>query len=64
MRDLGERLADGLAGGPPPVIGVLLHPCGPDVVERIFGLADRAQVSAKVQQDGFHGAGSDIDAEQ
>jgi hypothetical protein len=33
-------------------------------MQRIFGLADRAEVSAKVQQDGFHGAGSGIDAEQ
>jgi hypothetical protein len=33
------------------------------VVQRIFGLADGAEVAAQVQQDGFHGAGSDIDAE-
>jgi hypothetical protein len=33
-------------------------------MQRIFGLADSAQVPAKVQQDGFHGAGSDIDAEE
>jgi hypothetical protein len=33
-------------------------------VQRILGLADRAEVSAKVQQDGFHGTGSDIDAEE
>jgi hypothetical protein len=33
-------------------------------MQRIFGLADRAQVSAKIQQDGLHGAGSDIDAEE
>jgi hypothetical protein len=33
-------------------------------MQRIFGLADRAQVSVKVQKDGFHGTGSDIDAEE
>jgi hypothetical protein len=33
-------------------------------MQRVFSLADRAEVSAKVQQDGFHGAGSDIDAEE
>jgi hypothetical protein len=33
-------------------------------MEWILGLADGAEVSAKVQQDGFHGAGSDIDAEE
>jgi hypothetical protein len=64
MRHFGERLADSLAGGPPPGFGILLHPCGPNVMQRIFGLADSAQVSAKVQQDGFHGTGSDIDAEE
>jgi hypothetical protein len=42
----------------------LLHPRRPDVVERIFGLTSGAEVPAKVQQDGFHGAGSDIDAEE
>jgi len=33
-------------------------------MERIFGVADGAKASAKVQQDGFHGTGSDIDAEK
>jgi hypothetical protein len=33
-------------------------------MERIFGLADGAEVSAQVQQDGFHGTGSGIEAEQ
>jgi hypothetical protein len=33
-------------------------------MQRVFSLANRAQVSAKVQQHGFHGAGSYIDAEQ
>jgi hypothetical protein len=33
-------------------------------MERIFGLASGAEASAKVQQDGFHGTGSDIDAEE
>jgi hypothetical protein len=33
-------------------------------MQRVFGLADSTEVSAKVQQDGFHGAGSDIDAEE
>jgi hypothetical protein len=37
---------------------------GPNVMQRILGLADSAEVSAKVQQDGFHGTGSDIDAEE
>jgi len=33
-------------------------------MKRILRLANRAEVSAKVQQDGFGGAGSNIDAEQ
>jgi hypothetical protein len=33
-------------------------------MKRILGMADSAQVSAKVQQDSFGGAGSYIDAEQ
>jgi hypothetical protein len=64
MRDFGEGLANGLAGCLPPVFGVLLDPGGPNVMERVFGLADGAEVSAKVQQDGFHGTGSGIDAEE
>jgi hypothetical protein len=32
-------------------------------MQRVFGLADSAEFSVKVQQDGFHGAGSEIDAE-
>jgi len=33
-------------------------------MKRIFGLADGAEVSAKVQKNGLHGTGSGIDSEQ
>jgi hypothetical protein len=33
-------------------------------MERILGLADGAEASAKVQQDGLRRTGSDIDAEE
>jgi hypothetical protein len=33
-------------------------------MQRIFGLAGGAEVSVKVQQDGFHGTGAGIDAEK
>jgi hypothetical protein len=64
MRDFRERLADRFAGGLPPVFGVLLHPSGSKVMQRVFGLPSRTEVTAKIQQDGFHGTGSDVDAEE
>ena len=54
MLDLRQRLANGFASCLPPVLGVLLHPRGAQVMERILGLADGAEVSAEVQQDGLY----------
>jgi hypothetical protein len=33
-------------------------------MQRILALAGGAELAAKVQQDGFYGTGSDIDAQQ
>jgi hypothetical protein len=64
MLDFCECLANDFASCLPPVLGVLLHPRRPKMMERIVRLADSADVSAKVEKDGLYGAGSGIDAEE
>jgi len=48
----------------PPVFRVLLHPPGSKMMEQILLLADGAEVTAEVQQDGFYGTGSGINTQQ
>jgi hypothetical protein len=64
MLHLRQRSANGLAGCLPPVFGLLLHPRGAKVMQRILRLEDGAEVSAKIQKNGLYGTGSGIDSEQ
>jgi hypothetical protein len=64
VRDLGEGLIDGCAGATPPIVRILFNPSGPEVVERVLRLAQGVKASARVQQRGLDGTGSDIYAKE